>query len=180
MFNSLTLKFATLTAKRKSLIATLLFSGLGIVACSSSKPSDDVVQKTIASLHSGNGELSDWKKSNAEEITVNGQKRYTVEYVSAKKLVGSGWYWTRVLLQTLGVESIKPGLFHISEAKRIGIRADNGISVAIPQESTAVFKGQMIFKQTENGWVLASHDQSQSGYCNPDISSADCWKKNGW
>jgi hypothetical protein len=174
-------------------LLTLLLPCFFLLACGASKPSDDEVQKTVASLHSTNGELAEWKKINAEETTINGQKRYAVQYVSAKKLSGH-WYFTKDVYPSRYVEGrLPPGLFHASDTERMWkdfhINASTNFKVPgqfphtvteLPVGSIAVFKGQMTFKQTENGWVLSDSDQSSSGYCNPDVSASDCWKRNGW
>lgn len=174
-------------------LLTLIISCLVLQACGASKPTDAEVQKAIATLHTRNGELADWKKTNAEETTINGQKRYAVQYVSAKKLSGH-WYFTKDVYPSRYVEGrLPPGLFHASDTERMWkdfhINAATNFKIPgafphtvteLPVGSIAVFKGQMTFKQTENGWVVSDSDQSSSGYCNPDVSAADCWKRNGW
>jgi len=113
--------------------------------------------------------LIDFRKVNAEAKEIQGQKVYVYDFISAWELP-DGLAW-----RDSGGE---PGFW-----KDFGPGDRNnflGHFVPLPKGTTAVRRGTITFRYTENGWVSGKvPDNWTDNYCT-DLKPDACYTKVGW
>jgi len=156
-------------------LIVLVFLSALIAGCGkSSTPGASEVKKIIRPRISQYGEILEIRKMNGEKFEIQGQKVYRLYYRAAAKF-GKGWYWR--------TDDANLGWVHSTKISRnskplTGFGVSSDIK-AIPEKSTYVEKGSIVFKMTDNGWVKAEESIEQFGFC-PDKMPDQCYKSLKW
>ncbi|SEQ41494.1 hypothetical protein SAMN04488038_106103 [Solimonas aquatica] len=149
-------------------------AALLLCACGASKPSDkqarEIVEQSFADIQKlGAGPLTDFTKANGEALERSGQKIYIYHYLAATTLPE-------------GIAWVKGGLLGLGQHKFV---RDDGRGLYVQKEdlpagTTAVRRGQIEFRQTEQGWVSEGGPQRvDTGYC-IDLKPDACYKQLGY
>lgn len=149
-------------------------SALLLCACGASKPSDkqarEIAEHAFADVQRlGAGPLTDFRKANGEALEVSGQKIYRYHFLAATTLPE-------------GIAWVKGGILGLGQYKFI---RDDGRGLYVQKEllpagTTAVRRGVIEFRQTEQGWVSESGPQHvDTGYCIDQKPDA-CYQQLGY
>jgi hypothetical protein len=163
--------------KTSAVLGILALVGLvALSGCkSSSEPSSDQAQKIVEASYRDltpvGIKIIDFRKQNGEAKVVEGQKTYIYHFLVAFELpAGIVWNDYRSLHGLTAGFVKNPGP---------ALGESDGIH-SLKAGGTGVGMGTITFRVTEQGWTADSPFTMDDGYCQPQTSPKDCYKKLGW
>jgi hypothetical protein len=162
---------------RKAILLVSLAVSAFVASCGASKPSDNQARKVVEAhfqfLSQLGAKTTDCRKLNAESKELEGQKIYIYHFLAAAELpAGIAWHDTSGSMVALTVRGGFVKDTHQKGSMWIGK------FTSLPKGTTAVSRGTITFRETENGWLTSSLS-ADDGYCT-DKGPKDCYASLGW
>lgn len=163
--------------KASAVLGILALAGLvALSGCkSSSAPSSDqarkIVEASYQDLSPAGVKIIDFQKQNGEAKVVDGQKTYVYHFLVAFELP-AGIVWN-------DYSSLHGPIAGFAKDPGPALGESDGIH-RLKAGGTAVGMGAITFRETERGWTADSPFTMDDGYCQPQTSPKDCYKKLGF
>lgn len=147
------------------MVSLVLVSALAI-SCGHGQPSLAQGEQAVRPYAEVYGRLLEFRKVNGESRSVAGQKHYVLHFRVATEME-PGWEWVRDPFKGPGIyRAFAPDLPNF-----LGMPS----RTSIPSGSTYVGRGEVVFRHSENGWIVDDVDVRQQGYCNPGPTPSECF-----